>query len=647
MKNTTFFSCYAFRRLILKKAPIVLTFLFSMQIATAADVIIGQYDFTTGANQLKATNVSSGVTMGDIVVGGTSPITAVYTGDALETSNWGTFMSISAGKNLNFSITKISPADSFNVSKVEIILKRTTANKLQLNYGATAAFGIKTYGSSTLFGTATYSTYTLTENTPVSGTNLIPFTTTSQSFAIGTMSASINEIVTIDQIKVYGKVSIPNAPIIATDIAMKRLFASKSHTVSFPVVISCTNAVAPIDLSITGTDQGYFSIDKSSISLDEITTPQTINVTYSASATGAHSANLHIATTSASSVEVPISTTCDLLFESFANYDATATSNTTLAGLPVLPDNVPLTYVPGWIGKKMYSFKAGSPNLASVCLGATSADSAYVTTPAMDLSQPFFVKFKVRSLAPNKDGRYSVLLDGNQIISKGVNSTSTLSKVVSMAFVGTSASKLTFIGEKNDTSTIIVDSIVVNYSTSPALNISLDKVINFGSVLNNTSQYFDFLIKGYNLAGDLAISLKHGSDFTLFSSSTISQATAISGTNITVTFDSPATSLEIVDTLIISSPNLANREITIKAKPDLSTSINSSLKTGKVIVDRNHIKILGYNGKSVAIYNISGVKVAELKNIGSSAVIKILHQGCYIVNIRSANSSISEKVIVQ
>ena len=190
--------------------------------------LLGQYEFTTGTDQLKASNVAAGIAMDDIVVGtGSAPITATFTGDGMETSNWQNYMNVAVGKCVNLSITKQSNAAEFNVSKIVVTLKRTTPTKFQINYGSVANTTTnRTYAAGTLHGTSTYSPITFTENINTGNTSItvsaIPAVTdgTTQFISIGTMYASTStsaEVVSIDKIEVYGTVKL------ATESAINKI----------------------------------------------------------------------------------------------------------------------------------------------------------------------------------------------------------------------------------------------------------------------------------------------------------------------------------------------------------------------------------------------------------------------------------------
>lgn len=183
----------------------VLVALFIVYSSKAQDVLIGQYEFTTGAGQLKATNVTNEVTMGDIYIN-PAKVTANYVADALETSKWGTSMAVTGGTCIQFTIAKKESEKGFKVSRVDLTLKRTgPANRLQLNYGIDFNPTLKTFSNTSTFGTTAFAKYSLTENTGTNVTAISPVINNSpQYFAIATLATTTSEIVTIDKIEVYG-----------------------------------------------------------------------------------------------------------------------------------------------------------------------------------------------------------------------------------------------------------------------------------------------------------------------------------------------------------------------------------------------------------------------------------------------------------
>jgi hypothetical protein len=620
------------------------------------DVLLGKYDFTTGADQLKASSVSDGITMGDIIIDPTK-LTVNYSSDAVEISNWGTFLGIGAGKCVNVPVTKSGNASEFNISRIDIVLKRTTANKFGVNFGNEVnTYDFKTYLAATLHGTSDYATYSLVEGT---GTNavIIPAITDANTLylSIGTMSTSTTEVVYIDKIEVWGSVSLIETPTVSSDISQKIVSSSKNHSVTFPVVLSGANLTQATSVSLIGVDAANFSKDVSSISaVDFNASTQTVNVTYAASTLTynsstrlhtPHTATLRIENPDAATVDIALTATCDVLFEDFSNYDATATSSTTLSVLRVIPDNLPLSLVSGWTGDQLYEYKAASPNLGTVCLGSTNTDSAYLTTPVLDLSQPFDLFFKARSLNSGSDGMFKVFLDDNQLMYDSINSSNTLRRYESAAFVGTSASKLTFTGRQVDLNEIIVDSIVVNYSTKPTLNIPLNKTENFGTTVSGGQKSVDIAIKGYNLTDDLNVSLLSGANFSVLSGSTIDQATALSGTNISIRFNAPMSVGTYTDKLIVTTSDFRSREVTLVATSDNTTDIQNA-GSGTIQVRAFDIIVSGFKGSNVAVYDLSGVKVWEHTNIAEIENIKMVNKGCYVLQLEMNGVKVSKKVLI-
>lgn len=629
---------------------------FSTSLSYGQDVLLGTYNFTTGADQLKASGVANGITMGDIIIDPTK-LTANYSSDAIEISNWATSMNISAGKCINLPLTKAASASEFNVSRVDIVLKRTTANKIQINFGNEAnTFDSKAYTAATLHGTSSYATYALTEATGT-GSVVIPAKTDANTLylSIGTMSASNTEVVYIDKIEIYGTVNVITVPSIMSNITQKKVSASINHPLTFEVILNGANLTQATTVSLIGDGASYFSKDVSSIAaVDLNAASKTISVSYAANSITynsltrlqtPHTAILRIENPEITTIDVALSATCDLLFEDFSNYDATANSSNSLAVLPTIPDDVPLSLVSGWAGDQLYAYKAGSPNLGTACMGSTNADSAFLTTPALDLSQPFDLFFKARSLVVDTDGKFKVFLDGNQLIYDSINTSISLRRYTTTTFVGTSSSKLTFTGRKVDLNEIIVDSIVVNYSSLPALNIPLNKVENFGTTVPGGQKTVDIAIKGYNLTGDLNVSLAGGTNFTLLTGTTVAQATATAGTTVQVRFNAPLTTGTYTDKLIIGTSDFRSREISLTAVSDNTTGM-SVTETGKVLVKASDIVLSGYEGANVIVYNVAGVKIAEQNNIADQATISVNNRGCFLLKIEKNGNTLSHKVMI-
>jgi hypothetical protein len=637
---------------------IMATMLLFTSTLFSQDVLLGQYEFTTGDNQAKPSAVVEGLTFSDFYIY-PGKLNVNYTGNAIETSNWKTSMGVSGGTCVQFSISKIASLSEFNVARIDITLKRTTANKLQVNCGNEInTTDVKAFAPTTPYGTSTFATYSLVEGNPTPALVIPAITDASaQYLCIGTMSASIDEVVTIDKIEVYGTYTQNLSPSLYADLTSKHVNASKSYPLTYPIQLSGANMTSTTSISVTGTDAAYFGIDKTSVTaVDMNGAIQTVNVTYASSATTynpvtllhtPHAASLHIENADVATIDIPLTANCNMMYEDFSNYDLISVSGATLSALPVIPDDVPLSITPGWLGDYLYAYKAGSPNLGTVCLGSTVTDSSYLTTPAMDLSQPFNLIFKQRSLVKDlTDGIFKVYLDGNQLIYTGINKSNSLTEYTTKTFVGTNTSKLTFTGRKVDLSEIIIDAIAVNYSASPALNVALNKVENFGIVSAGTQKTVEIPIKGYNLTGDLTVSLKNGTNFSLMSGATIAQATATSGSDISVRFTAPVSLVTYLDTLVIGTTDFVDREIILKATSDAGTG-SISTKEGKVIVSHSGIQLTGYQGKDVEVFNVAGLKINERRNIADDEIIFLNNKGCYILNIQDGINRISKKIIIQ
>jgi hypothetical protein len=623
----------------------------------AVDILLGQYEFTTGTDQTKPTSVSSGITFSEIIIGvGNIPsnaISASYSGDALLTSNWSTSANTGAAKKaVQFSITKDAATSGFKVNRVDVTFKRsvattTTSGKIQLNYGASYPTNMYTgYVSTGNIGTTTFNTYQMP-------TPSIPavINTTPQYLAFGPSTATTADIITIDKIEVYGTVSF--SPAFGTDKTSLTIKTSKGHSASTSFVVTGASMTDATNFSFVGGNASDFSVDKASIDAATLNGgSQTVLVSANATASlSARTTTLHIESVNATSVDIPLTATCDLFHEDFSNYDA-ASSNTTLAGLVALnPEDAAFSQVLGWTGNKIYSFKASSPNLGTVCIGNTSSDSAFLTTPPIDLSQPFKFSFKTRNLAGNTDGRYKVYLDGTELICEGQQATTALVKITSPTFKGTANSKLTFTGLKVSLNNILIDSIVVNNSLTPdLLNVPSSKTINFGSVVQGSELTINTPIQACNLAGDLSVSLKNGVNFSLVSNAAVSLVDATAGTSISVKFTAPFTTTEIIDTLIISSTSMT-RKIPVKATPTITTSIISSNNQLNEPVISFANKIVKLNNLSVQslvrVYNSLGRLVANKVAQNSSMEIPLLIDGLYIIQIEAGSKNWTKKVVNQ
>lgn len=624
----------------------------------AEEVLLGQYEFTTGADQTKPTSVVSGLTFSEIIIN-SAKVTSSYVGDAVETSNWGTTYNVNTGRCVQFSIVKAATLSEFNVSRVVITYKRVAGDakrSVQLNAGNFLNPNtVKPYSNTAAPYTGPgFETLSMTED-PLQAIPAITDATV-QYIAVAMQTTAVTNVVTFDKIEIYGTVTENLSPSIVTDLSSKRLDASLGSPRSFPVQVYGANLTAQTSLSIVGTDASLFQIDQSSIAAATLNAgPQTVNVTYAANALTyntsgkvhvPHVASLRIENAGVTTLDIPISATTSLLMEDFSGYNDIAVASSVLTDLPAVDDNVTHSLAPGWTGNKLYAFRASSPNFGAICLGSSVTDSAYLISPELDLSQPFNVTFKMRSLVGSTDGRFRLYVNEDQLINSGGQTNQSLNTKTSQAFVGTASSKIKLTGMQVETNQIIIDTIVVNYSSDPTLNVALNREEDFGQVVPGSGKTIDIPLKGYNLTGDVTLSLLSGTDFSIVSDATIAQATAAAGTTASVRFTAPATTGIYTETLTLATNGMTNRTILLKASSDYGTG-TEALNNKKIIVKNSEIQLSGYAGAKVAVYNLAGINLSDYKNINDSHTIVIHEKGCYILKIDDGKASISEKVIIR
>lgn len=104
--------------------------------AQITEVKFGEYTFTTGSDQAKATSVLTGITMSDI---NNNVITTSFSGDLMQTTNWNNTV-FGDGRKLWFSLSKSSEIAGFKITKLVITYKRNqSANKnLRIHYGSSS-----------------------------------------------------------------------------------------------------------------------------------------------------------------------------------------------------------------------------------------------------------------------------------------------------------------------------------------------------------------------------------------------------------------------------------------------------------------------------------------------------------------------------
>ncbi|MFA5417987.1 MAG: endonuclease/exonuclease/phosphatase family protein, partial [Bacteroidales bacterium] len=258
------------------------------------------------------------------------------------------------------------------------------------------------------------------------------------------------------------------------------------------------------------------------------------------------------------------------LSEDFSGYDAVAVTGD-LTQAPRIANDVPLSKQPGWSAQNVYAFKAGTGFIATLLLGPTATDSAYITTPALDLSQPFLLNFGYRSRMGgdiNPDGRLNVYLNDSLLIWEGQTTLTTIENISSIAFVGTPDSKITFTVPTVAGNEMMFDNVTVVRSSQPALNLPLYQTIDLGTVPLNSSKNIQIPLSGGNLSRDLSVSLSDGVYYQITSPSEIDKATAEAGTQIVVNFTPPASPGLYTDTIMVGTTNMTARTIILQAIHD-------------------------------------------------------------------------------
>lgn len=633
---------------------LVMSLFFSISYSFAEDVLLGQYEFTTGANQDDATNVVSGLTFsGALDYTNATYITAVYQNDAVVTTGWlASSQNIGRGQCVQFTINKDVTLEQFKVSSIKIYYKRGGADANQkntlsvspsLNDGAT----LKIWSASVV-------PYVGPDFEILNIESALYPTITDNNVRYFAFAPQASNPFTIDKIEVWGTYVVATNPAITTDITSKTLTASHLHPYTFPVKLSGLYLDQTTTLSLTGTDNAYFEVDKSSLTAGELNGQEvTVNVSYDASSltydpvaktNTPHQAVLQIANPGLTTIEIPITATSYVLFEDFSNYNNTTSAGTDLSLLPVIPGDNILTLTPNWAGANLYEFR-GSSALGCICLGSTATDSAYLITPELNLSQPFELQFKMRSLVNPSDGRIRVYVDNDLLIQTATQTNATMNLKTSNAIIGTANSKLKFTGIQLSNNQIIIDDIIVNYTSSPALNVYLNQQSDFGTVIPMGNKTVNIPLKGYNLTGDVSLSLQNGTSFSITSGATIAQATATAGTSIDIQFTAPEITGEYNDVLTVTTSGIS-RTINLVASSDTGTGINAAIE-GKVSIHQNTIELSGFEGTHLELFTVSGLKMIDNKQILNNEFIELSQKGCYILRISDNKKQFTKKVVIQ
>ena len=548
------------RRSVLSSRSWLFVLLFSsISILNAQDVLLGQYDFISGVNQEKPSLVTSGLTFSDIIFepGG---LTVTYNDNNVVTASWPSALDISTGKSVQFTIAKSDFLSEFNVSKILLYYKAATEkHRIDAYFGSTVNptnLASKRTGQTAV----DFKMIDMDEGRNSNGV-LFPAVTDNAPlyFAVGFTQATETSEVTFERIEVWGTATAaPSA--VTVDVLSKVVNASVGNPFIFPVKVSGLTATQDISLSIVGTDAGHFSIDKSSITAAELNAgDQIVTVTYNATANTynlesnahiPHNASLRIQSSEVPTIDVLVYASCHVLFEDFVAYDGVVPTNepgvpSVVGDFPTIPGNEILTAVPGWTGDFLYAYVTGK-TFGSINMVSSASDSAYLISPATDLSKPFKLTVSFRSFNNQSDGRFFIHMD-DLLIFTDVNKTNSIKTVTTDTYIGSTNSKIKFTGLKDEFNQIIVDDIIVNYSSQAPVN---------GTGLMN---------------------IPDGS---------------------------------------------------IKVRPD-------------------GVELNGFQGKSVSVYAISGIRIHERSQVADQEFISLSNKGCYILKIYDGNNQVAKKIIIQ
>jgi|GEM_PF-212784 len=601
--------------------------------------VIARFLFTTGENQAKPTDVAKGVTVSDFQTG--SAISSSFVGNAIQTQGWGGF-NIWGNKYVGFEI-KSNPTCSFKVNNIDLKMKKSTstltANGI-FNYGTTfpptTTKGVQKNG----IATTDYSTISLLPNATT-----LAQTDANLCFGIGiSTGTSTTEVISFDEITIYGEVKKPIITVstLTPSQTSININAIKDHPVVIPITVFGELIENTVEVTIENDNDHVFSVDRNYATVTELANGLQLNVSFPAANYGTYNATLKLQSDEVS-LSIPIQVVCDIFFEDFSNI--VGTSSTVVSELNPIPTNLPQAKTTGWEGYRMYEYRAGSPNLGSVCLGSTNDELAYMKTPFINLNLPYVLKFKARSLVLGTPrGNFTILSDSSGLIYNNSNTTSTMISYTTEPIVGSLNNRFTFLGEKDENSNIIFDSIYVAPTSLPAINLGLIKEISLGTVVQNTQKTIDIPLLGFNLLNNVSLSMKSGNQFSIITPTTLSANTVQNGTIISIQFNSPTTASGYSDTLMVSSPDFITRKVSINAETE-SVSGLLNLHSGKICTEQNTICFNNLSGNNIMIFNSVGQLIIQ-KNIQSEKENTIpLKSGIYIVKVINQSHYI-QKVII-
>ncbi len=336
------------------------------------------------------------------------------------------------------------------------------------------------------------------------------------------------------------------------------------------------------------------------------------------------------------------------LYEDFGNtaiVNIAKTTGTTIA------DFNPLALtdfrVPGWTGSSnnQLVFAVANERAAGMLFGGTASDTAYIKSPAIDLSEAYEVTYENRARVSGNNGK-TLIYDNNGLLKEETRTEYSYATVSTDGFIGSASENITFAVPKQDGSEQVIDNIVIIPTTKPALNYALQSAKALGTAAKSSSKVFTIPLKAANLTGDVTLALQSGTNFTL-SGGTVAQATAEAGTDVEITFNAPETAGTYTDVLTISAAGTTDRVVTLSAISDLGTS-TINLTDGSVIVTGNQLTINGHAGNKASIYNLSGATLFVQANISDNAVFTLPAKGVYLLKIEGNNSfPATTKVVIR
>ena len=534
----------------------------SISLLNAQDVLLGQYEFATGANQQKPSLVTAGLTFSEIIIE-PEGLTVDYIDNTLVASNWVSSLATSnhpGAKMVQFAITKGDFLSEYNVFKITLRYKTTAGpHVIHAFYGSAINpdnLTSRRTGQNAL-------DFKVTEMDEGRNSNGVLFPAILNEmptyYAIAFNQPTAEDQITFDKIEVWGTATTAPSSV-SVNLLSKVMHANYENPLSFPVEVTGSTASQDVTVSIVGANANMFSVDKSTLTTAELNTAvQTLNVTYNASAytynltdnaNYPHAAVLRLQSAEIPTIDIPMYASCYVLFEDFVAYDGVVPTNEpgispVVTDFPAIPSNVILTAVPGWTGDFLYAYVTGK-TFGSINMASSTSDSAYLVSPTTDLSKPFKLTVSYRSFNSQTDGRFYIYMD-DLLIFSDVNTTNTIKTVTTDTYLGTANSKIKFTGMKATGNQIIVDDVMVHYSSQAPVN---------GTGLLN-------------------------------------------------------------------------------------------IPAGSIKVHHDGVELIGYQGKSVSVYAISGIRINQRSQVADQEFISLSNKGCYILKIYDGNNQVAKKIIIQ